>query len=744
MDFLNASFLWGLPLIAVPVVIHLLNRRRRNVVRWGAMQFLLEAVARRRRRWRLEDLLLMLLRVAAVAAVVIALAQPRIRTHWFGPSGPRDIILVVDDSLSTGLVDTHGTAFEAVCGRAEETIAQLNEADYIRILRASQPIEWLDMQAARATASNKDQLTAQLRELKPTLAAADMMQAVRKAIDAEPADARAPRVITIVTDGRAYGWRADARGSWRDLQRQAQSAGVALHMLTVGDGQSGISNLSLDSLGATRAVAGVNEQLSLTAVVRNTGERASPAGLVRLLRGEEGLSTLALPALEPDQTTSVNFSVTIDAPGTHLLRAEIATPDDLPLDNDASLAVEIVEQVPILLVSEAQATQPLLGDTGYLETVLGWHADQTASTPRCAFQPKVMTVDELTPESVRGFKCIVLADVPELAPPIVEALRDAVRQGTGLWVVLGDRTDPSFFNESLYAEGQGLSPMAVGEVIGDPTNHEKYEMIPPPAANHPATRWLADTQRLDVNRAKVFRRCHLGASHPGQAASASAGTLLATGDGDPLVVEKMFGRGHVIVQGVPMDMSWSNLPLCQVFVVMVHEWLWYLAEPGLTQWNLGPGEALTVALPADRTNEWAEITTPNGTQLKVNSELREGNRVFVFGKTMWPGAYQLSVFDRQGHSRVLPCVVNRDPKESNLTRLSEEDREVLASSGSLESEDRSALAAATSVAVARPQPMWSWLLVIVLGFMLVELLLSGRITRRRFEQTPGVALVPAE
>lgn len=744
MDFLNASFLWALPLVGVPVLIHLLNRRRRNVVRWGAMQFLLEVVARRRRRWRLEDLLLMLLRAAAVAAIVIALAQPRVRTHLFGGSGPRDVILVIDDSLSTSLVDGQGSMLEALCGRAEEALARLNEADYIRVLKASQPAEWLDTQAARASAANKQQLTSQLRELKPTLAAADMIQAARQAIDAEAADPRSPRVITIVTDGRAHGWRADSTANWRDLQQQAQLAGVVLQVLVAGEDQGGISNLSIDAFGAARAVAGVNERLSLSATIRNTGDHAGAASVVRLFRGDEELSTSALPSLGPGQTATVTFTTAIDVPGVHLLRAEIASTDDLPLDNEARLAVEIVEQVPILLVTETREAQPLLSDTGYLETALGHPDGKSGSTTGSAFQPTIITVDKLTPENVQGFKCILLVNVAKLTPPVVEALKEVVRQGTGLWIVPGDRTDPSFFNESLYAEGQGLSPLAVGEAIGDSANHEKYEPIPPPAANHPATRWLADTQRLDIDRAKVFRRCRLVTAQPGDTRSTGVGILLATGAGEPLAAEKPFGRGRVIVQGVPMNASWSNLPLCQAFVVMVHEWLWYLAQPGLTEWNLGPGEALCVSLPADQAGEWAEMVTPGGARLKVASELRGSERLFVFGKTMWPGTYHLSIADPKGDTQTMPCVVSRDPAESDLTRLGDEERQALASVAGLQFGEQDAPATAAPVRIARPQPMWSWLLVIVLGFMAMELLLSGRITRRRFEQSPGVALVAGE
>src|SRR5262245_63497663 len=100
MSFLSAAFLFALPLIAVPVVIHLYRGRQRDVILWGAMQFLAAAVTKGRRMERLEEWLLMLLRLAAVAALVFALAQPMVRSSWLGDQTDRQVILVLDDSLS--------------------------------------------------------------------------------------------------------------------------------------------------------------------------------------------------------------------------------------------------------------------------------------------------------------------------------------------------------------------------------------------------------------------------------------------------------------------------------------------------------------------------------------------------------------------------------------------------------------------------------------------------------------------
>ncbi len=72
---LNAAMLVGLAGAALPVIIHLLNKRRDTVIDWGAMQFL-ELGKRARRKIRLTELLLMLARMGLLALAALALARP--------------------------------------------------------------------------------------------------------------------------------------------------------------------------------------------------------------------------------------------------------------------------------------------------------------------------------------------------------------------------------------------------------------------------------------------------------------------------------------------------------------------------------------------------------------------------------------------------------------------------------------------------------------------------------------------
>src|SRR5215468_4242510 len=103
IGFLNLLMLAGLAAVVIPPIIHLLNRRRFDVVEWGAMQFL-EMSQRTRRKVFIEELLLMLLRMALIAILVLALAAP----YAAGPlmekitgRDNRDVVLIVDGSTST-------------------------------------------------------------------------------------------------------------------------------------------------------------------------------------------------------------------------------------------------------------------------------------------------------------------------------------------------------------------------------------------------------------------------------------------------------------------------------------------------------------------------------------------------------------------------------------------------------------------------------------------------------------------
>ena len=101
MSFLQQSLLWGLLAASIPIIIHLLNRRRHRTVQWAAMEFLLKATRESRGKKKLKYLIILACRTLAIAALIFAIARPLVGGFFGWGAGTVDtVILVLDRSLS--------------------------------------------------------------------------------------------------------------------------------------------------------------------------------------------------------------------------------------------------------------------------------------------------------------------------------------------------------------------------------------------------------------------------------------------------------------------------------------------------------------------------------------------------------------------------------------------------------------------------------------------------------------------
>ena len=116
MSFLSIAFLTALPLAALPILLHLFDRRRNVVIDWGAMQFLMEAAAQKTSARKLKQWLLILLRVLSVLFLILALARPTLPGSWIGNKERSETIVVLDNSLSMERKAGDESRFEAARG----------------------------------------------------------------------------------------------------------------------------------------------------------------------------------------------------------------------------------------------------------------------------------------------------------------------------------------------------------------------------------------------------------------------------------------------------------------------------------------------------------------------------------------------------------------------------------------------------------------------------------------------------
>lgn len=104
MTFLNTALLWGVLAASIPIIIHLINRRRHKTVKWAAMQFLLKATRESRGKKKLRHILILACRALAIAALMFAAARPVVSglLGWGGGSIDT-VVLILDRSASMEL-----------------------------------------------------------------------------------------------------------------------------------------------------------------------------------------------------------------------------------------------------------------------------------------------------------------------------------------------------------------------------------------------------------------------------------------------------------------------------------------------------------------------------------------------------------------------------------------------------------------------------------------------------------------
>jgi hypothetical protein len=733
MTFLAGGFLAGLALTGVPVIIHFIIRRKRKLVRWGAMQFLTGTPPRfRQRLLKLNELLVLLLRILAITALVLAFAQPLMQSGILARRAG-ETFLIIDASLSTQrLASGAATAFAEEIATAGKALAALGERDTVRILVASDAPRWLTPAPLEATPGNRDALQSMLRALKPTDGSSDMVLAMAEALQAPPAEDRNSRHIVIISDATERPWHAADVTRWHAIQKAVTEASLPTVIDVAAASPPNpetLANLAISRLIADHDTIAIGDAVLLTAEVRNVGAHSSAANeVVWQLDGNEAGRT-PLPPLASGVSTTLEFSMPCGDAGSHVARAGISAADDLLADNAAVVAIRTLDQIPILVVDGARRPNSAdISETGFFLAALGHLPGvREPAKAQAAFRPTIIAPSELASQTLDPFFCIVIADAEKTDLPDATRLATHVAKGGGLWMALGDRTNTERFNEVFPPSATGLSPVQLGRITNEVPDTAPGWRVLPPTEPHPATMLLGDTKQLDIDKARVWRHHTVVEPIP-----ANLGVLLALETHAPLVIEQAFGQGRVFIQMTPLDRTWNNLPILQAYVPMVRDFIWRLVDGKVSRRNLAAGETLRV-MANSGVDAPFQVKLPDGQTFAGTTDRGQVR----FSGTFLPGIYQV---EREKQAIEL-FSVPRLPDESDLKPLSDTTRR-FASEHGVAFGDASVASATEPAAVRERKSIAPALLACALAFFILEAIFTLLFARQRKVRHKAVVLTP--
>jgi len=716
------------------MVLHLLRRQQRHVVEWGAMQFLTDAMGEGRRFDRLEEWLLLALRTAALLALVLALARPLVRGLTPASAASQEVILVLDDSLSTDRTLDGEQVFNALRGKAIEHLDSLHSGESVRVLLAGAGPRWLNDQPVYAGGDSTRELRTQLAELKPTRGSANFLGCLRLATSHQGLGGDVARRVIVFADNQLHGWQADSRRVWSKLKEAAETSGheTSFEVIQVDSPASMVANLSLDSVRAAHWILGEGESTRFTAEVTNTGSTESSSTTILWAVDGQQRGGVDIPPVAAGDKRTFEWRTAFDKQGVFDISATIESSDELSLDNDEGVVVEVVEAVPVLVLAQSDDLEA--AENAFLSASLGYRPDELSSDGasrsgsawKSLFRPRFIPMEEAEQEDLAKYHAVVVSSLGELNDRAVEKLEGYVRSGGGLWLMLGSRIDREQFNQQWYRQGGGLCPLALGSVVRPADAESSEALVHPPSAEHPATAMLADTDRLDIDRVRL-RRYHSFRRQSG----AEFLPLLESGRGAPLAMLNFVDDGRVIVQAFPLRPEWSDLVISKSLVVMVHDWLAYLTQPAATRYNLALREPFVHLLSGDEEIEEATLTSPQGESTVLQRAEQDGMTALRYTSTALPGRYELQL-QQASSSTTRPLRVARDAQESKLAPLAPGDLAMLSDAAGIRFVDKPAVATASGESTTRMEPAWWPLLFAVVCLMAAESLLATRVSRGRF------------
>jgi len=767
--FLEAAMLAGLAAVAIPIIIHLLNRQRATIVDWGAMRFLLASLTMRRRRIMLEEIILMALRCLVIALLVLALAQPympsrssipwapvlpallvgamlvgiaaavwssrRLRwillgvagalflfalgtsaleaalqeKQWSLASGERDVAILIDGSASTTVPVDGERNFDRAVEEARAVIAACRPADAISIILAG-PVP---RPVVPNPITDRDELLQALHDLRPSGGSMRVLDALNAAATSLAEGHNPAKKIVLLTDGQQVGWNARSDARWKFLASGLASLPTTPQVVCrTFPLPETLRNAAVSTVRFSRKVVGTDRPVGIEVAVRNTGTSAFEPVSVELVIDGASVARLDTGEMDPQAGEDVRFEYRFLEPGPHRVVARVLADDELPLDNEATRVVPVVEQLPVLIVEGNPSPRPLDGAASFIEIALApvdedaeaiplpeeydENVDEADDTPPPEPQepalgnlvaPEVIEAPDIdTVEDFARYGVVVLAGVPRLPAATADRLARYVAEGGGLLVVPGENIVPAFYQAWQSEGGRPILParFAQRRELPDAPAHISLRTL-----THPAVTLLADEANSDADRAlvKTYWTLQVNEKDPGVAVGGRLDT------GDPLLAERTVGQGYVLMTAMALDRRAGNLPSLKCYVPLVHELAYYLAAPTLAQVNVKPGSEFVLELPAAsddaarRIDEFADLTPtvagPHGLQYLADLDaLPEGRGLRVgVPQTYEPGLYRLALpkvlaeaFDvPPAPPDGFPFVVVDDAEEGRLVPLTDAD-----------------------------------------------------------------------
>ena len=677
LNFISPAYLLGILGIGLPILVHLLTRRRQTRIKFSAVYLLLQSKKRSIRRSKPNRLLLLLFRCLAIVCLSLALASPIFSlgpADEFLPPVPSANVFIIDDSYSMGKQAENKTLYAEALLTLAGTLKNISPESSFSLVAASAPARvLLDWVNDRETLLNK------IKSSKPSYRTTDIGPAVAEAQKLLEAASQQAKRIFILTDRDKNGWDA------KHFPKQAGDS-IAVKVMDFSGRQEGRNRAAVTRVTVTQEFLTNSRIVRVKAGVANLLPKKSLRGVPLTLwvngKKEREIS-LALP---PGSVVDKEFSFPL--PGHEAVEGFVAIADDaLAADNRRYFTYQPDRKINVLVVDGDPNTVAHQSETFYLERALNPFYGSLSD-----IEPTISTLDELFNRNLRLYSVIMLCNVRELPIEYELELEEFVVRGGALFVSVGDKVDAKFYNEKM----GNLLPVNFESLNRAARRDEPFHFLMEPS-EHPVLKLFKGRIRKEMDGIRFFSLYKVSPR-----TGRTPGIPMRFKNGWPAVVESSFGKGKTILFVSSIDRDWNEFPIQPTFLPWIQRWVKYSARSlgSISQQDLLVGQSFALGEEMDAGGAYFLETLGGRVRLVEKKAGTHG-----FPPSYRPGVYRVyrssaayAAAPQSPREEIvrLPVdaekiggfTVNVDTRESNAEKISREEiRKILGAFGSVTTTD---------------------------------------------------------
>lgn len=697
MTFQNLQLLPLLvPLLAVPLLIHLLNKKYPKLVLFSSVELIRRSMAQRSKLMRWRHWLLTLVRTLVALLALLAFLQPFLPRLGLPPVShqtKRHVVVVIDHSFSMEQPD----GLMSLRGRAG--------AEALRILDALGPEDEMQIIAAENSSTacftgwshNHAGARAFITALGPGYQRADFSKATEAA-------ATLLRDVTGATE--VYFISDFQRTNWSDAVFTSLPRSTRVFFVAVGDPAKTRANRAVTHAEIVSGTVLAGGEVTLMAQIANHSPEALDEPIEAVIDGR--MSFEARIKAAPWSVQRVPMQIRAPVPGFHAVQVRLKNGDALPLDDTFHLPLHVTEKEEVVIATDEPASTLT---TRFLEAAINPYAGNAGS-----LLPRRIEASKLTPADLASTSKLVLTRVNQLPQPQIRALADYMKSGGGaLWFLDGTHDAENARALAEWFTQPDAVPLRLTLHRGAADSGAEGAQIARGKFESRFLRLFRDSAREALSQLSFYELW--------QAAPVERAEILLTyADGTPALAHGSPGLGTLLMCNFSVAEIASNLARQRVFPAWIQEMTGQLSGERVAALRFAPGDVMD-AEAWMRDVQSTEFSGPAGTPV-VSTRAASGERVQLTLTAREPGFYTLP--DAKGRAAVL-LAANITPEESDLRML---EGGVAAQQAQQDSVSAHQIAAgADYLELARGASVFHWFVWAALAMLVVETLLQTKIRR---------------